>query len=289
MQQYPPGQTFYYQLSAAIDAQDFATLQTLYHPDAVSLSPSTGQIFRGREAILDSFKHAFQVGGAILSRSVENLVEAGGAVCVEARLTTTRSAQMQTYDVYLLQGGMVKQHVGGLISPRPLIGQGRGQGWPQTQGAALFYRYWQALEARDFATLASLYHPDVISVNCITNQFHRGRTAIIGLLKEGTANGGYMKLNSLESLVESSELICVEATQTARRESEIGPLQIDALMYDVLVLQAGQIVQRFGGAISPRGPELQRAAQEQMKRLIELREEKRKMIWDAMHPRRYPW
>lgn len=287
--QYTPGQTFYYQLSAAVDAQDFATLEILYHPDAVSLSLSTGQVFRGREAILDSFKHAFQIGGAISSRSVENLVEAEGAVCVEAKLTTTRSVQMQTYDVYMLQAGMVKQHVGGLISPRPPVGQGRGQGGPQTKGAALYHRYCQALEAQDFATLANLYHPDMISVDCITNTFRRGRAAIIGVLKEAAQNGGYVKLNSVESFVESSEIICAEATQTARRVSEIGPVQFDALTYEVLVLHAGQIVQRFGGAISPRGPELQQAVQEQMKRLIELKRDRQKMIWDAMHPRRYPW
>lgn len=139
----------------------------------------------------------------------------------------------------------------------------------------MFHRYWQALEARDFATLASLYHPDVISVDCIANQFHRGRATIIGLLKEGIANGGYAKQNSVESLVESPEIICAEATQTVGRVSEMGPLQADALTYDVLVLHAGQITQRFGGAISPRGPELQRAAQEQMKRLIELSGERR--------------
>ncbi|HLI71436.1 MAG TPA: nuclear transport factor 2 family protein [Ktedonobacteraceae bacterium] len=288
MIQYTPGQTFYYQLSDAIDAQDFATLETLYHPDAVSLSMSTGQVFRGRKAILDSFKRAFQIGGAISSRAVESLVEAGGAVCVEAQLST-RIAQMQTYDIYLLQAGMVKQHVGGLISPRPPIGRKSVQGWSQAKGAALYQQYWQALAARDFSTLANLYHPDAISVACSTNQFYRGRAAIIGLLKEGTANGGYVKLNSVESFVESGEIICVEITQTARRVSELGPVQIDALMYDVFVLHAGRILQHFGGAIAPRGPEIQQAAQEQMKRLIEAARDRGGKLWDATHPRRYPW
>jgi ketosteroid isomerase-like protein len=289
MQQYTPGQTFYYQLSAAIDAQDFATLETLYHPDAVSLSMSTGQVFKGREAILDSFKRAFQIGGAISSRSVENLVEAAGAVCVEAKLTTTRSVERQIYDVYLLQAGMVKQHVGGLISPRPPVGQGSVRGLPQTKGAALYHRLYAMMEDRDIVRLESLYHPDVVSVDCITNEVRGGRAAIIGLFKQATANGGYVKLNSVESFVESGEIICAEVTQTARRVSEVGAVQVDALTYDVLVLRAGQIGQRFGGAIAPRGPELRQEVQEQEKRLIEAKRDQLQKIWEATHPRHYPF
>jgi|SRR5579859_3097276 len=112
------GQTFYYRLCEARENQDRALLEALYHPDAVSLSLSTGQVTRGREAILDSFKQTFQVAGAISLRSVESLVEAGEAVCVEATLST-RFAEVQTYDIYMLQAGMAKQHVSGLISPRP--------------------------------------------------------------------------------------------------------------------------------------------------------------------------
>jgi ketosteroid isomerase-like protein len=289
MQQYTPGQTFYYQLSAAIDAQDLATLETMYHPDAVFLSMSTGQVFRGREAILDSFKNAFQIGGAISSRSVENLVEAGEAICVEAKLTTTRLIQRQTYDVYLLQAGMVKQQVGGLISPRPPIGQGNVQGLPQTKGAALYHRLRALTEAQDFMKLESLYHPDVISVNCITHEVRRGRAAIIDLFKQTTANGGYVKRNSIESFVESSEIIGTEFTQSVRRISDLGPVQVDALTYEVLVLRAGQIGQSFSGAISPRGPELQQAVQEQIKLLIEAKKERMEKIWEATHPRHYPF
>ncbi len=216
------------------------------------------------------------------------MVETGGAVCVEARLST-RSGEMQTYDIYLLQAGMVKQHVGGLISPRPSSGQGSAQGWPQTQGAALYHRYWQALEAQDFATLESLYHRDVISVNCITHQVHQGRTAVIGEHKEASARGVYMKLNSVERFVESSEIICVEATQTAKRVSS---MQVDALIYAVVVLHAGRIVQRFGGAISPRGPKLLQTIEQQHELDCKVGMGRLDQIWDAfqnsLYPRRHP-
>lgn len=284
--QLTPGQTFYHRLSAAREAQDLATLETLYHPDAVFLSLSTGQIERGRAAILDSFKHTFQITGAISSR-YEALVEAAGAVCVEDRLST-RSGEMQTYDVYLLQAGMVKQHVGGLISPRPAMGQRQGQGLPQTKGAALYHRLHAMKEAQDFARLESLYHPDIISVDCITNEVRRGRAAIIGLLKRVTANGGYVKLNSIESFVESGEIIGAEVTSTARRVIELGPVQVDALSYEVLVLRAGQIGQSFSGAIRPRGPEIQQSIQEQIKLLFETRQGDLTKIWEATHPRRFP-
>src|SRR5579875_2543228 len=179
MIQYTPGQTFYYQLSDAIDAQDFATLETLYHPDAVSLSMSTGQVFRGRKAILDSFKRAFQIGGAISSRAVESLVEAGGAVCVEAQLST-RIAQMQTYDIYLLQAGMVKQHVGGLISPRPPSGRKSVQGWSgerrgvisavlASSGSPGFFHAGKPLSSR--CNLGGLYNTSVLKRENRQNRF----------------------------------------------------------------------------------------------------------------------
>jgi ketosteroid isomerase-like protein len=287
--QFTAGQTFYYRLSAVIEAQDLTNLGALYHPDAVSLSLSTGQVLRGREAILDSFKQTFQVAGAISPSSVESLVEVEGAVCVEATLAT-RFAKIQTYDIYMLQAGMVKQHVGGLISPRPPVGQGPAQGLPQTRGGAFYHRYCQATEARDFATLESLYHPAMVSVSCSVNESLRGRDAIISLFKQAMQNGGYIKLKSIESFVENGEIIAVEAAQTTKLGAgSMGSIQFDTLTYGVFVLRAGQIRLHFGGGISPRGPELQQAIQRQMKQLYQVRTEQRRMIWDATHPRRYPW
>jgi ketosteroid isomerase-like protein len=254
------GQTFYYRLCEARENQDRPLLEALYHPDAVSFSLSTGQVTRGREAILDSFKQTFQVAGAISLRSVESLVEAGEAVCVEATLST-RSAQIQTYDVYLLQAGICAQHVGGLISPRPPVGQGSFQGWPQTKGATFYHRLCQAQEAQDVARLSSLYHPD--GVACSSNQSSRGREAIINSFKQVTANSGSVSLKSVESFMESSEIICAEVTRTIRFVNLMGSVQFDALTYDVLVLRADQIGQSFSGLISPRGHALQQAVKPQ--------------------------
>jgi ketosteroid isomerase-like protein len=261
------GQTFYYRLSSALEAQDLATLQTLYHPDATLISLSTGQVERGREAILSSFQHTFQIAGAISSRSVESLVETEGSICVEATLAT-QFGPIQTYDIYLRHSDMVKQHVSGLISPRPPGGQRQGQGFPQTKDAALYHRWCQALETQDLAALSTLYHPDVVFVAYSIDQSSRGREAIINSFKQAIQIGVDVKLKSVECFVESSEIICAEVTRTislphlmgAMRydgPSRMGLVQCDMLMYDVLVLRAGRIGQSFSGLISPRGSELQ--------------------------------
>jgi ketosteroid isomerase-like protein len=286
------GREFYERLCRAREAQDLAALSALYHSDAVSLSVPTGQVFRGRGAIVDAFNHTFQIAGAISSRSVESMVEAEGSVCVEATLAT-RSGEMQTYDIYLLQAGICAQHVGGLISPRPPIGRGSVYGLPQTKGAALYHQYRTAMEAQDVAQLSSLYHPDMVSVDCITNQSWRGRAAILSRFQQVIANGGSVSLNSVERFVESSEIICAEITTTTRYISRMGNMQVDALTYEVLVLHAGRIVQRFGGAISPRGQKLLQTIEQQNELLFKVGMGRLHQIQEAfqnsLYPRRRHW
>jgi ketosteroid isomerase-like protein len=290
MLQYTPGQTFYYQLSAAIDAQDLGALASMYHPDAVSVSMSTGEVVRGREAILDSYRRAFQIGGAISARSVENFVETADAICVESALTTSRSIRVQTYDVYLLQSGVVRQHVGGFINPRPPVGQGHGSGLTQTSGGAFYQRYRAAVEAGDFATYASLHQPDAVYLNCITNVSSQGRDAIVATLMQATRNGGYVRQTAIESFAEAPGIICAEITQAARRATDVGTVQVDALTYQVLLLRAGKIVLGVGGSISPRGPELRQSVDEQVAQLIRAKGDRLRMIWEATHPGRWsPW
>jgi ketosteroid isomerase-like protein len=267
------GQEFYERLGKAREAQDLAALSALYHSDAVSLSLSTGQVFRGRGAILDAFNQTFQIAGAISSRSVESMVEAEGAVCVEATLAT-RSREMQTYDIYMMQAGRVKQHVGGLISPRSPLGQRQGQGFPQTKGAALFHRLHAMSQARDFERLKSLYHPDAVTVNCSNNQALWGRDAIINSLKQLAQEGSSASRNSVEGFVENEEIICAEVSATCKKGTPVGPVQFDALMYEVYVLRAGQIRHHFTGLISPRWSELQQIIQQQIDLLIESQKQK---------------
>ncbi|HLZ61123.1 MAG TPA: nuclear transport factor 2 family protein [Ktedonosporobacter sp.] len=119
----------------------------------------------------------------------------------------------------------------------------------------------QALDAQDIATLESLYHPD--GVACSSNQSSKGREAIINSFKQVTANSGSVSLKSVESFVESSEIICAEVTRTIRFVNLMGSVQFDALTYDVLVLRADQIGQSFSGLISPRGLEFQQAVKPQ--------------------------
>jgi ketosteroid isomerase-like protein len=259
------GQTFYQRLCNARETQDRVALSALYHPDAVSLDVATNQVFKGREAILAEFTHTFQLAGAISSKPVENLVEAAGAVCVEATLVTG-SLQTQNYDVYMLQTGMVKWHVGGLISPR----SAGGQGLPQTKGSAFYQRLRQATQAHDIATLERLYRPHAISVNCSTGQVLWGREAIISSVKQAAQKRISVKLKSVEGFMEGEEIICAEVSGTYKQETHVGPVQFDALTYEVYVLLAGQVGQHFSGLISPRWPELQQILKQQEDHLIEL-------------------
>jgi ketosteroid isomerase-like protein len=276
------GQEFYYRLSAAREAQDLVSLGALYDPDAVFLSVSTGQVFRGRGAILDSFKHAFGLAGAVSSRSVESLVEVGGAVCVEATLAT-RFAQMQTYDVYLLQAGVVKCHIGGLIAPRPASGQGCGQGLPQTRGGAFYHRWYAAIEAQDFATLESLYHSGAVRVNCSVNEAASGRDAIMDSLRQFAQNGGRVTLKTIEKFVETEEIVCAEVAST----TVIGGAPFDTLAYDIFVLHADRVALYFSGLISPRWPELQQAIQQQMGQRMDRDRMVMQAFQDSLYPRRW--
>ncbi|MBO0881466.1 MAG: hypothetical protein J2P17_14190, partial [Mycobacterium sp.] len=210
-----------------------------------------------------------------------------GAVCAEATLAT-RSGQIQTYDVYLLQAGMIKQHVAGLIWPHPPVGQGRIQRWPQTNGGALFHRLRTAVEARDRVILGDLYHADAVSVDCSLNHSLWGRDAIVSSFEQAAARGGYVKLKSIEAFLESPEIICVESAQTLGIAStRAGSAQIDVLTYDVLVMHAGRIGRHFSGYLAPRGPDLQRAIERETDRLLEAERDIHWTIMDAWRSRLY--
>lgn len=272
------GQVFYHRLSAARAAQDLTGMGSLYHPDAVFVSLGTGEVFGGRGAILESFKRTFEIAGAISSRSVESLVEAGEAVCVEATLAT-RFAQMQSYDVYLLEAGLVKRQVGGLISPRPP--DGHGPGFPQTQEGAFYHRLCAATQTHDFATLEGAYRPDAIHVNCSANLSWRGREAIMGLRRQGAQNGERVELRSVERFVATDEIISAEVASTTTIDGPMGSMSFDTLGYDVLMLRAGQIERSFSGLISPRWPELQQTVRQQTELLFKVGMQRKTMVMDA--------
>lgn len=287
MQPMTGGQAFWHRLCAARQAQDLASLRELYHPDAVAVAVGTGQVLRGRDAILASFAESFEVAGGV-SVKAEILMEAGAAVCVEASVAT-RFAQLQSYDVFLLHEGIVKQHIGGVISPRPPTG-GAAR-FPQTRAGAFYQRWWAAMEAHDFATQASLYCPDAIYVTCAPQQYWQGRDAIMGTLQQLAQAGQSVRLKSVISFVDAENLICAEVASTLSVRSPLGTLnaQFDLLTYEVLVLRGGLVAQRFGGLITPRWSELQQAAGQQAAMAMD----RSRMVWDAfqggMNPYRGRW
>ncbi len=253
--QYTPGQAFYNQLCAARARQDLAGLEALYHPNAVSLSPGTGQVTSGRGAILDGYKQAFQAAGAIVSRSVESLVEIEGAVCVEATVAN-RFYELETYDVFLLEAGRVKRHVGGQISHRVAGDQRSGQGFPQTQGGTFYHRFCVARDNLDFAQLSSLYHPDAVSVDSSSKEIRRGREGALSGYKQLAQVRGYMRVKAIEGFVESGEIISAEIALANKIGTALGGVTYDTLRFEVLVLRSGMVGQRFSGLIAPRLAEL---------------------------------
>src|SRR5579859_490986 len=78
------GEMFYYRLSSALEAQDLAILETLYHPDATLISLRTGQIIQGRAAIMATITQTLSVTSPIKPIAIESFVELDEIICVEA-------------------------------------------------------------------------------------------------------------------------------------------------------------------------------------------------------------
>lgn len=272
------GEMFYYRLSSAIETQDLATLETLYHPDATLISLTTGQIIQGRAAIMATITQTLSVTSPIKPIAIESFVELGDIICVEATQSTRFTQNRQTYDIYLLQAGTIRNHFSGMISPRqpapPLH-----LGAPTTPEQQFHHRYWTARQAQELAQLRTLYHPDAISISVSSGSVIQGYDTIENNYQLATRELGPSRLKALTRFIEDSNLICTEGTVTIDIDPgmSLTRVPLDLQFYEIFLLRAGVIRLAFGGLISPRPAELK----ETFKLIAERRGKARDMIWDA--------
>ncbi len=278
------GQTFYYRLSSAIEAQDLATLETLYHPDATLIFLTTGQIIQGRAAIMATITQSLAVTSPIKPIAIESFVEfSDDIICVEATQSTRFTQNHQTYDIYLLQAGTIRNHFSGMISPRqpatPLH-----LGTPSTPEQQFHHRYWTARETHNLAQLRTLYHPNAVVISVSGGSVTRGYDTIENNYQRERRELGPSRLKALTRFIEDSNLICTEGIFTVDIDPgmSLSRAPLDLQFYNIFLLRAGVIRLAFSGLISPRPAELK----ETFKLIAERRSKALDMIWDAMHPRR---
>lgn len=281
------GEMFYYRLSSAIEAQDLATLETLYHPDATLISLTTGQIIQGRAAIMATIKQTLSVTSPIKPIAIESFVElSDDIICVETTQSTRFTQNRQTYDIYLLQAGTIRNHFSGMISPRqpatPLH-----LGAPATPEQQFHRRYWTALQAQNLAQLRTLYHPNAISISVSGGSVTQGYDAIENNFQHETRELGPSRLKALTRFIEDSDLICTEGTFTIDIDPgmSLTRVPLDLQFYNIFLLQTGVIRLAFSGLISPRPAELKEA----FKLIAERRRKALGMTWDAFITSRRRW
>ncbi|HLZ61124.1 MAG TPA: nuclear transport factor 2 family protein [Ktedonosporobacter sp.] len=253
------GEMFYYRLSSALEAQDLAILETLYHPDATLISLRTGQIIQGRAAIMATITQTLSVTSPIKPIAIESFVELDEIICVEATQSTRFTQNRQTYDIYVLQAGVIRNHFSGMISPRqpatPLH-----LGAPTTPEQHIHRRYWAAIEAQNPAQLRALLHPDVLSIDVSVGSVTQGDETIANNFQRGARELGLgpQRLKALTRFIESPNLICTEGTFTIDIDPgmSLTRVPLDVQCYSIFLLQAGLIRLAFGGFISPRPAEL---------------------------------
>jgi hypothetical protein len=273
---------FYYRLSSAIEAQDLATLETLYHPDATLISLRTGQIIQGRAAIMATITQTLSVASPIKPIAIESFVELDDIICVEATQSTRFTQNRQTYDIYLLQAGAIRNHFSGMISPRE-VATPLHLGAPATPEQQIHRRYWTAFEAQNPAQIRTLHHPDAISISVSTGSVTQGDVNIENNAQQGW-RAGPSRLKALTRFIEGPNLICIEGTYTIDIDPgmSLTRVPLDLQFYNIFLLRAGLIRLAFSGLISPRPAELK----EIFKLIAERRRKGVDMIWDATHPRR---
>lgn len=281
------GEMFYYRLSSAIEAQDLATLETLYHPDATLISLRTGEIIQGRAAIMATIAQTLSVASPIKPIAIESFVElSDDIICVEATQSTRFTQNRQTYDIYLLQAGVIRNHFSGMISPRqpapplPLAA-------PTTAEQQFHRRYRAAREAQDFAQLRTLYHPDATSISVSWGTVTQGYNDIESRLQQATRTLGPSRLKTLTRFIEGPNLICTEGTFTIDVDPgmSLRRVPLDLQCYDIVLLRAGVILLAISGLISPRPAELK----EIFMHFAQRRSKALDRIWEATHPRRRWW
>lgn len=245
-------QLFHHRWCAALAAGDVAALRAMFHPDAVQVSMATGQVLTGVEQIAGTLEQLFAVAGPVATSGVESFVDLGDSFCVES-VQSTAYAQVLGYDVFVVDGGLIRFHANGSIAPRSLSPLPPPTG--PTQGQDVYQRYWTATNAQDPNALAGVYTPDVRFSN-VGNVVY-GRDQLVGAVHRFWAGGMRSTLKTVSRFVEAPQMLCIEAT--ANVGSRGGAL--DITYYEVWMLRQGQVSHLIRGLITPRPAELQQIIQ----------------------------
>ncbi|MEY9932737.1 ketosteroid isomerase-like protein [Catenulispora sp. GP43] len=245
-------QMFHHRWCAALAAGNVAAVRDLFHPDAVQVSSATGQVLSGVEQIAGALEQLIGVAGPIATSGVESFVDLGDAFCVES-VQSTAYAQAFCYDVFVIDGGRIRFHATGSISPRALAPLPQPSG--PTQGQDLYRRYWAATSAQDPNGLAAVFGPDLRFSN-VGNVVY-GRNEVIGAVQRFWGSGMGSALKTVSRFVETPQALCVEAT------ADVGGRggRLDLAYYEVWMLRQGQVSHLIRGLITPRPAELKQIMQ----------------------------
>lgn len=205
-------------------------------------------------------------------------MEMENIICVH---TTTRTfaGDVQSYDVFVLQANKVAQHFTGLITPRPQTRRLQGV----TRGEALHRSLEDTIEKQNMKALRGFYHPEATFIDSLYGQFYKGREAVLNYHKRNPQNlVRSKKIKSIESLVETEEIICVEAVTTAELGPQFGGASFDVLGYSVYMLQANQIIQEIDGLISPPLSDIEKSLQKKLEQQSKIQEQQFQLLMQRM-------
>jgi hypothetical protein len=255
--QLTPGQAFYARLSAAIESRDRSALESLYQPDVVLVSVSSGQTLRGRDAVLADIEQTSAFAGPVrqsVTGPNDRFVEFGDVIAVEAT-HTTRTAVYETYDVYLLHNGAVRYQFGGAISPlQPAPPPAFG---PQPTAEQQFlFAYRAAAQAMDGGRLRALYRPDAVDIIVSLGMVDQGADRIVSRRLQG-ARVLRPQDRGLTRVADGPGYVCAEGVVAQHLgQTLIRGALVDVLGYSICLLQDGAIRFQFSGFIRPRAAEI---------------------------------
>jgi hypothetical protein len=111
--EHTPGQAFYQQQIAALEAGDLNALLAQYHADATVAGFDF--VVKGRVAIKEHFESYLERLGTLKLKSTDKFTETEDAIFFEATITSDLG-EAQVYDVFMLRDGKATHHFSGVIS-----------------------------------------------------------------------------------------------------------------------------------------------------------------------------
>lgn len=256
---------FYYSLCAALEKSDLAALAGLYRPDAVKLDVAAGQVLQGRDAIVAEVEQSARFEGPLRTTAIEFFVEHGDALGVEAAVATRYETGV-IYDLIVLEAGLARVQIRGMISPRQAGTTAAPYGSAHTAQRQFYDRVSAADKSRDYAQLGAMCRPDMAALFPSASAVIPGRDALLAEARRAARGAGRTRRESVVSYLDAPGVIVAE--EMTAQETGMPGVQDHLLGYVALVVRGGLVQYVFQGLINPR--------------LAEIRQEHRKRA-DAVH------